>query len=138
MVSCAAVNQATNLRRLLLVLCTAGIFLLPCAQFAAPAKKKPPLRPVNINTATLEELQRVPGIGPATAAKIVQMRKSYGTFKSVDDLLAIRGIGRKRLDKMRKYLTVGKAPAPKNSPPTKNTNDGKAPPIAPKNGPPAK
>jgi hypothetical protein len=36
------------------------------------------------------------------------MRKSYGPFKSVDDLLAIRGHGEKRLDKMRKYLTVGK------------------------------
>ncbi len=36
------------------------------------------------------------------------MRKSYGAFKSVDDLLAIKGIGPKRLEKMRKYLTVGK------------------------------
>jgi competence ComEA-like helix-hairpin-helix protein len=71
-------------------------------------KKKPPTRPVNINTATSEELQQVPGIGPATAEKILQMRKSYGAFKSVDDLLAIRGLGPKRLEKMRKYLTVGK------------------------------
>jgi competence protein ComEA len=78
------------------------------------AKKKPPLKPVNINTATSEELQQVPGIGPATAQKILQMRKSYGPFKSVDDLLAIRGLGQKRLDKMRKYLTVGKA-APSKS-----------------------
>ena len=67
---------------------------------------------MNINTATAAELQQVPGIGPATAKNIVQMRKSYGAFRSVDDLLAIRGIGRKRLGKMRKYLTVGKAPAP--------------------------
>jgi hypothetical protein len=36
------------------------------------------------------------------------MRKSNGTFKSVDELLAIRGLGQKRLEKMRKYLTVGK------------------------------
>jgi len=42
------------------------------------------------------------------------MRKSYGAFKSVDDLLAIRGLGPKRLDKMRKYLTVGK-PTPKSN-----------------------
>src|SRR5947208_15794506 len=73
------------------------------------AKKKPPLKPININTAASEELQQVPGIGPATAEKILQMRKSYGTFKSVDDLLAIRGIGKKRLEKMRKYLTVAKS-----------------------------
>ena len=77
------------------------------------AKKKPPAKPVNINMANSEELQQVPGIGPVTAEKIIQMRKSYGSFKSVDDLLAIKGIGKKRLDKMRKYLTVGKAAAPK-------------------------
>jgi DNA uptake protein ComE-like DNA-binding protein len=38
------------------------------------------------------------------------MRKSYGAYKSVDDLLAVNGMGQKRLDKMRKYLTVGKTP----------------------------
>jgi Helix-hairpin-helix motif len=40
------------------------------------------------------------------------MRKSYGAFKSVDDLLATRGIGKKRLEKMRKYLTVSKSASP--------------------------
>jgi competence ComEA-like helix-hairpin-helix protein len=74
----------------------------------AGATKKPPLKPININSASSEELQQVPGIGPVTADKILQMRKSYGAFKSVDDLLAIKGIGKKRLDKMRKYLTVSK------------------------------
>jgi len=73
------------------------------------ATKKPPLKPININTANSEELQQVPGIGPATADKILQMRKSYGAFKSVDDLLSIRGIGKKRLEKMRRYLTVSKS-----------------------------
>lgn len=77
----------------------------------AVATKKPPLKPININSATSDELQQVPGIGPATAEKILQMRKSYGAFKSVDDLLSIRGIGKKRLDKMRKYLTVSKSAA---------------------------
>jgi competence ComEA-like helix-hairpin-helix protein len=86
-------------------------------------KKKPPERPVNLNTANSEQLQQVPGIGPATAGKILQMRKTYGPFKSVDDLLAIRGLGAKRLERMRKYLTVGKlaasksTPAPAKSPP---------------------
>jgi competence ComEA-like helix-hairpin-helix protein len=56
-------------------------------------------------------LQLVPGIGPSTAEKILQMRKSYGAFKSVNDLMAIRGIGPKRLEKMRKYLTVGRSAA---------------------------
>jgi competence ComEA-like helix-hairpin-helix protein len=77
------------------------------------ATKKPPPQPININAATSEELQLVPGIGPATAEKILTMRKSYGAFKSVDDLLAIRGIGKKRLDKMRKYLIAGHVAASK-------------------------
>jgi competence protein ComEA len=79
---------------------------------AVATTKKPPPRPININSANSTELQQVPGIGPATADKILQMRKSYGAFKSVDDLLAIRGIGKKRLDKMRKYLIAGQSPAP--------------------------
>src|SRR6516225_9225058 len=88
---------------------------------AGGGKKKPPARPVNINTANAEELQQVPGIGPATAQKILQMRKSYGPFKSVDDLLAIRGLGQKRLDKMRKYLTVG-VPSPSKKSPNATQN----------------
>ncbi len=76
---------------------------------ACSRRRKPPAAPINLNTATSEELQLVPGIGPVTAEKILQMRKSYGAFKSVDDLRAVRGIGPKRLEKMRKYLTVGKA-----------------------------
>jgi len=94
------------------------LFLSLVLSASTPAgKKKPPARPVNINTANSEELQQVPGIGPATAAKILQMRKSYGAFKSVDDLLAIRGLGEKRLDKMRKYLTVGKPSTPPSAKP---------------------
>jgi comEA protein len=111
------------IRFLLLFLLLGLIFSVP----AAVGKKKPPAQPVNINTANSEQLQQVPGIGPATADKILQMRKSYGPFKSVDDLLAIRGLGAKRLEKMRKYLTVGKAAAPKSPQPTTQT-----PPPAPK------
>src|SRR5258706_14379681 len=86
-----------------------------CFVFAemAGAAKKPPLKPINVNTANSEELQQVPGIGPVTAEKILQMRKSYGAFKSVDDLLSIKGLGKKRLEKMRKYLTVSKMSASK-------------------------
>ena len=104
------------------------LFFSSAASFA---KKKPPLKPVNINTANSEELQQVPGIGPATAQKILQMRKSYGAFKSVDDLLAIRGLGQKRLDKMRKYLSVGKAAAPKTSSPTNPPPSPQKPPEKP-------
>src|ERR1700676_5672137 len=94
------------------------LFLAMCLVVSAlsAATKKPPLKPININSASSEELQQVPGIGPVTAEKILQMRKSYGAFKSVDDLLAVRGIGAKRLEKMRKYLVAGK-PNSKNAAP---------------------
>jgi comEA protein len=109
-----------------LVLC---VFVSPSV-----AKKKPPASPINLNTATSEQLQQVPGIGPSTADKILQMRKSYGAFKSVDDLLAVRGIGPKRLEKMRKYLIVAKAPAARPAVAAKNAtavpaNAKKPPPV---------
>jgi competence protein ComEA len=53
------------------------------------AKKKPGQHPVNLNTVSSAELQQVPGIGPATADKILQACKSYGRFKSVNDLQAL-------------------------------------------------
>src|SRR5690242_207275 len=78
------------------------------APLCLSATKKPPAHPIDINSASSVQLQEVPGIGPATAEKILAMRKSYGAFKSVDDLLSVRGLGKKRLEKMRKYLTVSK------------------------------
>lgn len=110
--------------RVLFSLCL--IFLLSAA--ANANKKKPPAGPVNINTANAEELQQVPGIGPATSQKILQMRKSYGAFKSVDDLLAIRGLGQKRLDKMRTYLTVGRVSLAKTHAPTSKPAAASGPP----------
>jgi competence protein ComEA len=70
-------------------LCTA----LALASPASANTKKLPLQPVNLNSASSEELQPVPGFGPRAAGKILQMRKSCGPFESVDDLVAIRGIG---------------------------------------------
>jgi competence ComEA-like helix-hairpin-helix protein len=91
------------------------VFSLCVLPYSVFAKKKPPAHAVNINSAGATELQQVPGIGPSTAQKILDTRKSYGVFKSVDDLLAIKGIGPKKLEKMRKYLTVGKPPSKKQS-----------------------
>jgi DNA uptake protein ComE-like DNA-binding protein len=58
------------------------VFGLLFSQSSLATKKKPPERPVNFNTATSEQLQQVPGIRPATAGKILQMRKAYGPFSS--------------------------------------------------------
>jgi comEA protein len=117
------IRRRTTVLRLI---CTI-LFVLPVLPTAA--KKKPPSHPVNLNTASASELEEVPGIGPATAQKILDARKSYGSFKSVDDLLSIKGIGPKRLDKMRKYLTVNKPPAKTHPAPQQSSSaHAKAPP----------
>ncbi len=61
---------------------------------------------VNINTATAEQLEMLPGIGESRAQAVVAERKRSGGFKRVDDLLAVKGIGEASLDKLRPYLTL--------------------------------
>jgi competence protein ComEA len=80
----------------------------------AAAQKQLPSKPVDLNTATSEQLQQLPGIGPATAKKIIEMRQKSGPFRRVEDLLAIQGISDKRLAKLRPYITVASAPPAKN------------------------
>lgn len=70
------------------------------------------LAAVNINTATKEELDALPGIGPAKAQAIVDHRKQNGPFRTIDDLKNVKGIGAKRLEKMRADITVGTPAAP--------------------------
>lgn len=57
--------------------------------------------PVHLNTATLEQLDALPGVGPVTAQKILDYREQHGAFSSVDDLDAIPGIGPARLEQLR-------------------------------------
>lgn len=62
---------------------------------------------VNINTAGLEELDNIPGIGPALAQRIIDYRSNNGFFSSPEDLKNVSGIGDKTYEKMSGYLTVG-------------------------------
>jgi len=63
--------------------------------------------PLDLNTATVEQLDELPGIGPTTAKAIVDTRERMGGFHSVDDLLEVRGIGPAKLDAIRDLVTVG-------------------------------
>jgi len=64
---------------------------------------------VDINTATVAQLESINGIGPKKAEAIVEYRKKNGPFKSVDDLENVKGLGKASIDKMRGELSVGKA-----------------------------
>jgi competence protein ComEA len=69
---------------------------------------------VDVNTATVEELVQVPGIGEKRAQAILDARKQRGGFKSVDELVEIRGIGPANLEKLRPHLSVsGKTGPPR-------------------------
>jgi len=61
---------------------------------------------LNINTADAPALERLPGIGPATAKKIVDYRDSYGYFNSIEDLLRVSGIGPAKLEQIKDLVTV--------------------------------
>jgi competence protein ComEA len=62
---------------------------------------------VNINTATAAQLEALPGIGPATAKRIIEHREKNGAFKKPEDLMNVRGIGEKAFLRLRPLVTVG-------------------------------
>ena len=71
-----------------------------------------PLAPVetgklDINSATLKQLSDIPGIGEVIAQRILDYRDENGAFRSLDELLNIKGIGESRLQQLQEYLTVG-------------------------------
>ena len=98
----------TTLALALATLVTSGL------GFAAPAKAAPAGK-VNLNTATVEQLTTVPGVGPKLAARIVEQRQKSGSFKSVQEIVSVKGIGEKNLVKLQTYLTWVSPPTP---PPT--------------------
>jgi len=61
---------------------------------------------ININTATLEELDTLPGIGPSTAAKIVAYREQNGEFKTIEDIMNVSGIGQSKFNNIKDFITV--------------------------------
>jgi len=104
--------------------------LIGLLALAAPAvaKKTPPAHPLDLNTATVKQLEQLPGVGPTTAKAIVEFRTKTGRFQRVTDLLVIRGISETKLKKMRPYITIG--PPPKKSATPAHSADSPPPPPA--------
>ena len=93
-----------------LVAATLAFPALPPHDLAA---QEPPSRttterpaPLNLNAATEAQLEALPGIGPATATRIVEYRKKNGGFKKVEDLMNVKGIGEKSFLKLKALITV--------------------------------
>jgi competence protein ComEA len=76
------------------------------ADTGRPAGSSPSAAPLDLNAATVAQLDALPGVGPATAQAIVDYRAQHGRFRSVDDLLGVRGIGPAKLDQIRPLVRV--------------------------------
>lgn len=70
-----------------------------------PATEQP-RAPISINRASREELERLPGVGPALAARIVEHRERHGPFRRAEHLLVIRGISERRFRELRPFITA--------------------------------
>jgi competence protein ComEA len=75
-------------------------------QTPPPKEQAPTQSLLNLNTATKADLEKLPGIGPSTAQRILDYRQKNGPFKKVEDLMNIQGIGEKSFLKLRTLITV--------------------------------
>jgi competence protein ComEA len=78
---------------------------------ALAAAKQGPEGKVNINSASVQQLTALPGVGEKLAARIVEYRQKSGGFKSVQELMNVKGVGEKSFARLQPYLTAGEAPA---------------------------
>ena len=96
-----------KLRRVVAAALALAVASLLSTGVAFAAAKAAPAGKVNINTATVEQLTTLPGVGPKLAARIVEHRQKAGAFKSTQELINVRGIGEKNFEKIQGYLTLG-------------------------------
>ena len=78
----------------------------PLAHQTAAGSQATPAPLVNLNTATAADLEKLPGVGPATAVRIVEYRQKNGAFKKAEELMNVQGIGEKTFLKLKPLVTV--------------------------------
>lgn len=86
------------------VVAVAALAFLLSSQIAA--QTKPPAYPLDLNSATVQQIQQLPGMQKSIAEAIAKFREKSGPFQRVEDLRAIRGISKARFEKTRPYVTV--------------------------------
>ena len=72
----------------------------------SPVPIPAPLGKININTANLEELEQITGVGPVIAQRIIDYRSEHGSFQSIEEIKSVKGIGDAMFEKMRDEITV--------------------------------
>jgi competence protein ComEA len=80
----------------------------PSFHSAPAAARRPVSFPINLNTAQRKEFMELPGIGEQLAERILQYRKAHGAFRTIEQLREVKGIGKKRMDRLRPLVTVAK------------------------------
>ena len=105
----------TKLNRVVAASLAVVLAVLMTAGSAVAAGKPAPTGKVSLNTATAQQLEALPGVGAKLAARIVEYRQKSGGFKSVQDLMNVKGIGEKNFEKLQSYLSLGDAPSKANA-----------------------
>ena len=103
-----AVTHAASFSSETVPVATTEVGAVPAAPMSWRESNQAPSRPqrVDLNRATAADFDQLPGVGPVLARRIAEYRKSIGRFHAVEDLQAVKGIGKKKLDRLKPFVTV--------------------------------
>jgi competence protein ComEA len=100
-----------NVKRIVALGLALALSFVMSAGVALAAPKAAPAGKININTATAQQLETLPGVGAKLAARIVEYRQKAGGFKSAQELMNVQGVGEKNFARIQPHLTVGETAA---------------------------